>query len=361
MVFDPPTTSSTAVTMIDTGALDITGYCTRMKKLWEELSTLAANHICNCRCTCGAKDIMYKVDQDMRLIQFLMGLNEDENYREIRPHNKMFTERASLAASASGIKNFKMNYTSNTNTNESSSRQGQTSQNNSYNQRNYGYNPPTINQRNTINGYNNMFNKGKRIAANAHSDKNPIKNEEPLYKNHKGTQLSKEQYDQLMNMLQHFSNSDPRSDTQTSGAENSAGIFTEEAMEISNVHDELYLLFSNYLRKGTNISESEMNLVLMKKQLCILLGQATMTKEFEALHTNNTWSLVLLPTGKKPIGCKWVFNIKHKDDGSIERFNARLVVKGYTKHPVIDYTKTFSPIVKMNTVRSLIATSVKQI
>ncbi|KAH0635765.1 hypothetical protein KY289_035680 [Solanum tuberosum] len=244
-----------------------------MTKLWEELSTLASNHICNCRCTCGAKDIMYKAEHDRRLIQFLMGLNEvytimrgsilmmthlpsmgqasallvkEEKQREIKPHNQMFAETASLAASASGTKNFKTSYTSNTNTNEASSSrsrlfceyckrsghikdkcyilhgypsqpnegQGQISQNNSYNQRNYGYNPPTNNQRNTINGYNNKFNKGKRIAANAHSDMNPIKSDEPPYENNQGTQLSKEQYDQLMNMLQHFNNSDPRSYTQ---------------------------------------------------------------------------------------------------------------------------------------------------
>ncbi|KAH0632747.1 hypothetical protein KY284_035533 [Solanum tuberosum] len=244
-----------------------------MKKLWEELNTLAANHICNCRCTCSAKDITYKAEHDRHLTQFLMGLNEvytimrgsilmmtplpsmgqafallvqEEKQREIKPHNQMFAETASLAASASGTKNFKTSYTSNTNTNEASSSrsrlfceyckrsghikdkcyilhgypsqpnegQGQISQNNSYNQRNYGYNPPTNNQRNTINGYNNKFNKGKRIVANAHSDMNPIKSEEPQYENHQGTQLSKEQYDQLMIMLQHFNNSDPRSDTQ---------------------------------------------------------------------------------------------------------------------------------------------------
>ncbi|XP_019261518.1 PREDICTED: uncharacterized protein LOC109239405 [Nicotiana attenuata] len=58
------------------GTLDITGYYTKMKKLWEELNTLNAHAQCSCQCTCGAKANMHKAEQDRRLIPFLMGLNE---------------------------------------------------------------------------------------------------------------------------------------------------------------------------------------------------------------------------------------------------------------------------------------------
>jgi hypothetical protein len=56
-----------------------------------------------------------------------------------------------------------------------------------------------------------------------------------------------------------------------------------------------------------------------------------MQAELTALEANNTWSLTSLPPHKSLIGCKWVYKIKHRADGSIERYKARLVAKGYTK------------------------------
>jgi hypothetical protein len=80
-----------------------------------------------------------------------------------------------------------------------------------------------------------------------------------------------------------------------------------------------------------------------------------MDAEIKALELNNTWVLVDLPYDKHPIGCKWIYKIKHKSDGSIERYKARLVAKGYNQCEGIDYHETFSPVAKLTTVRVLLA------
>lgn len=85
-----------------------------------------------------------------------------------------------------------------------------------------------------------------------------------------------------------------------------------------------------------------------------------MTEKFEALHANNTLGLVLVPPGMQAIGCKWVYKLKHWADRNIEGFKAKLIVKGYTQQTSVDYTKTFSYIVKMTTVRALIAIVIKR-
>jgi len=80
-----------------------------------------------------------------------------------------------------------------------------------------------------------------------------------------------------------------------------------------------------------------------------------MHEEMEALHKNKTWDLVKLPNGKKVVGCKWVLTIKHKADGSVERYKVILVAKGFTQTYGIDYEETFAPVAKMNSIRILLS------
>jgi hypothetical protein len=86
--------------------------------------------------------------------------------------------------------------------------------------------------------------------------------------------------------------------------------------------------------------------------------RTAMHEEMEALHKNKTWDLVKLPNGKKVVGCKWVFTIKHKADGYVERYKARLVAKGFTQTSGIDYEETFAPVSKMNSIRVLLSIAV---
>ena len=78
-------------------------------------------------------------------------------------------------------------------------------------------------------------------------------------------------------------------------------------------------------------------------------------EEIHALEKNKTWEYTELPVRKKLVGCKWIFTVKHNADGSVDRFKARLVTKGFTQSYGIDYEETFAPVAKLNSILVLLS------
>ena len=84
-----------------------------------------------------------------------------------------------------------------------------------------------------------------------------------------------------------------------------------------------------------------------------------MENEFKALIENKTWNLVPRPLNRPVIGCKWIYKVKPSVDKT-HKYKARLVAKGFLQEGGIDYHETFSPIIKVTTIRILLALAVSQ-
>lgn len=80
--------------------------------------------------------------------------------------------------------------------------------------------------------------------------------------------------------------------------------------------------------------------------------------EIEALKSNNTWTIAHRPTGVNTVESKWVFRMKLNEDGTADRFKARLLSHGYSQIHGLDYDETFSPVVKATMIRLILAIAV---
>lgn len=82
-----------------------------------------------------------------------------------------------------------------------------------------------------------------------------------------------------------------------------------------------------------------------------------MAKEFASLTSNQTWVMKPLPEGRKAVKCKWIYKVKYKPSGEVERFKARLVAKGFLQVAGVDFDETYAPVIKYDAVRAVFVIS----
>ena len=80
-----------------------------------------------------------------------------------------------------------------------------------------------------------------------------------------------------------------------------------------------------------------------------------MIEEYQLIMTNDVWDVVPRPEGKSVVTSKWIYKIKHAADGSIEKYKARFVARGFSQKEGIDYEETFAPIAIYNSIRSVLS------
>lgn len=85
-----------------------------------------------------------------------------------------------------------------------------------------------------------------------------------------------------------------------------------------------------------------------------------MKEEYKALIDNKTWNLVPAKQNMNVIGTKWIFKVKRKSDGTVERYKARLVAQGFKQQENIDYGLIYSQVVKSSTIRIFLSLAVNR-
>jgi hypothetical protein len=88
--------------------------------------------------------------------------------------------------------------------------------------------------------------------------------------------------------------------------------------------------------------------------------QEAMMEEYASIMKNDVWEVVPRPDGKKVVGSKWIYKVKHATDGSVDKYKARFVVKGFSHREGVDYEETFASVARYSSIRAVILLATKK-
>ena len=82
-----------------------------------------------------------------------------------------------------------------------------------------------------------------------------------------------------------------------------------------------------------------------------------MVEEYDSIVRNSAWEIVPRPEGKSVVGSRWIYKVKQAVDGSVEKYKARFVARGFSQIEGIDYEETFSPVITYSSIQMILALS----
>ena len=87
--------------------------------------------------------------------------------------------------------------------------------------------------------------------------------------------------------------------------------------------------------------------------------EEAMVEEYDAIVKNQVGEVVSRPQGKKVVESKWIYKVKHAADGSVEKYKACFMEKGFSQKEGIDYEETFAPVSRYSSIRTIISIAAK--
>lgn len=121
-------------------------------------------------------------------------------------------------------------------------------------------------------------------------------------------------------------------------------------------HDDFEMEYAAYALNAMGfVDEVPNSLAEARERPDWLKWKDAVEDEMASLRKNNTWVLTKLPKNRTPVTCKWVFRVKRDVDGKPDRYKARLVARGFSQRRGFDYGETYSPVDKLDTLRTVLA------